>query len=201
MNTKIIQNEDILRGTWSGGTFTQYYSIPARADMQADDFIFAISSATVDLEESTFTYYGGCDRVIMSLEKDYVLIHDDTDVCPLHPFEPHSFTGEEKTCSKGTYRDFNLIMKRDHCSGTMSSLQLAPGSAFYGQVGKESEHRSLVTLFCCTGNFVLCSGDEKTAVGAGEMIVLEGAPGPASWKCENSGSENCAIAVCQVELF
>lgn len=201
MNFRVIHKDDVLRGTWSGGTSAQYYICPEDAVMWERNFTFAVSSATVDLEESTFTYYGGCDRVIMSLEKDYTLIHDEDDVYPLHPYEPHAFTGEQVTKSVGTYRDFNLIMKRDLCCGEMSSMLLTPGSTFYGPKGHDNGRHHVWTLFCGTGEFDFCCGEEKETVKAGEMLVLDGAPGEVTWQCGNRGGEDCRIVLCKVELY
>lgn len=202
MEHKVIHAADIVTGTWSGGTTSQYYIYPEDADKKAGNYAFVVTSATVDLAESTFTYYGGCDRVIMSLAKEYTLIHNEDDVYPLKPFEPHAFTGEEVTKSEGTYKDFNLIMKRDRCCGEMSSMLLAPGSEFYGPKGSAGENRHIWTLFCYTGGFAFCeAGAEPVMVKAGDMLVLDGAPGTVTWRCANSGAEDCRIVLCKVELY
>jgi len=188
-------------GTWSGGTTAQYYIYPEGSVMQEGDFAFAVSSATVDLLESTFTYYGGFDRVIMSLSDRYTLIHNENEVYQLQPFEPHRFTGEEKTISKGTYEDFNLIMRRDRCCGDMTSLRLAPGSGFYGPKGSVSERQHIWMLFCCSGSFALNGEFEQETVSAGEMLVLDGMPADETWWCGNIGERECQIVLCRVELF
>lgn len=201
MDYKVIHEEDVLRGTWSGGTTAQYYICPEGAVMQDGDFSFAVSSATVDLQESTFTYYGGFDRVILSLSEEYTLIHEENEVHQLQPFEPHAFTGEEKTVSKGVYKDFNLIMRRDRCCGDMTSLRLVPGSGFYGPQGRAAGRHHIWMLFCCSGAFALNGDFDVDTVKAGEMLVLDGMPGEKTWWCGNIGEEDCRIVLCRVELF
>ena len=125
MKHKVIHAADVIRKRWSGGISSQYYIYPEGADRSTGEYAFIVTSATVELEESTFSDYTGFDRVIMSITNPYTLVHNEEEVCRLQPFEPHAFTGEEKTVSRGVYTDCNLIMKRGLCSGEMSSACLA----------------------------------------------------------------------------
>lgn len=201
MKHTIVHASDVRFKKWSGGISSEYYIYPEGAVRAEGNYDFVVTSATVELEESTFSDYSGFDRVIMSLTKDYVLIHDDTDSYYLQPFEPHAFTGEQKTVSKGVYRDFNLIMRRDRCSGEMTSLLLAPGSAFYGPKGPDSGRHRIWTLFCAAGAFTYAGDGEPVSVEAGDMLVLDGVTGQETWRCANGGEEDCRIVLCRTELF
>ena len=199
MKQKVIHASDVIRKKWSGGVSSQYYIYPEGADRSTGEYAFIVTSATVELETSTFSDYTGFDRVIMSITKPYTLVHNEEEVCHLQPFEPHAFTGEESTRSEGVYTDCNLIMKRGESCGEMSSVLLSPGSSFYGPQGHGGKH-CVWTLLCCAGAFVCRSGDAAETVKAGDMLVLDHASGSASWQCENSGEEDCRIVLCRVEL-
>ena len=53
---------------WSGGTTTELGIGPEGSRYADREFLWRISSATVDLEESTFTALPDYDRIIMTLE-------------------------------------------------------------------------------------------------------------------------------------
>ena len=209
MKHKVIHAADVIRKRWSGGISSQYYIYPEGADRSTGENAFIVTSATVELEESTFSDYTGFDRVIMSLTGAYDLIHNDQESHHLQPFEPHAFTGEEKTVSKGVYTDCNLIMKRGRCTGEMSSVLLAPGSSFCGPQGHTAGRRVIWTLLCCAGTFAFSEGGNgqsstengvQETIRAGEMLVLEDAAGGTSWRCENRSGEDCRIVLCRVQL-
>lgn len=200
MKHTVIHAGDVIRKKWSGGVSSQYYIYPEGADRSTGEYAFIVTSATVELEESTFSDYTGFDRVIMSITNPYTLIHNEDEVCRLQPFEPHAFTGEETTRSEGVYTDCNLIMKRGKSCGDMSSILLSAGSSFYGPQGTGGGKHCVWTLLCCAGSFVCRSGGETETVGTGDMLVLDDAAGRASWQCENSGGEDCRIVLCRVEL-
>lgn len=66
---------DFRTSTWSGGTTTELFLYPENGSYAARDFLFRISSATVDLEESDFTPLQGVERYITPLEGSFVLAH------------------------------------------------------------------------------------------------------------------------------
>jgi len=53
---------------WSGGTTTQLCIYPYAATYTGRDFIFRISTATIESEESVFTKLPGYTRILMLLE-------------------------------------------------------------------------------------------------------------------------------------
>jgi environmental stress-induced protein Ves len=85
MKHKVIHAADVIRKRWSGGISSQYYIYPEGADRSTGEYAFIVTSATVELEESTFSDYTGFDRVIMSLTEAYDLTHDDKESHHLQP--------------------------------------------------------------------------------------------------------------------
>ena len=171
VKTRIIRADDVVRGTWSGGSTAEYYSWPEGSAFARRDFIFSICSATVDLEYSTFTPYPEHDRVILSVSDGFALSHDG-ERRELGRLEPHAFTGEAVTESFGRYSDFNLVMRRSVCRGGMSSAVIAPGAAVYSSTGSAGGER-IVTVYCAEGEISLI-GRGGAALKSGDMLVLEG---------------------------
>ena len=128
MMKKMTAARDYAVSAWSGGTTTQLAIFPPDAVYAHRDFLWRVSSATVDLEESDFTALPDYDRLIATLRGEIVLTHNGGAPLTLHPFEVHAFSGADATHSVGRRTDFNLMLRRGRASGTMEALHLA-GSA------------------------------------------------------------------------
>ena len=116
---------DYAVSAWSGGTTTQLAIWPPEAKYADRDFLWRISSATVDLEESDFTPLPDYDRLISTLEGEIVLTHNGGAPLTLRPLEVHAFSGADATHSRGRCRDFNLMLRRGQVTGTMEALRLS----------------------------------------------------------------------------
>jgi environmental stress-induced protein Ves len=103
---------------WASGTSTEIFIHPADGSFAERNFIFRISTATVEAEESTFTLFEGITRHLMILKGELELIHEGRYTKHLKPFEQDIFSGEWSTRSKGKVTDFNLMLK----SGATGSL-------------------------------------------------------------------------------
>ena len=64
---------DYVTTQWSGGATTQLAIAPKGAVYADRDFLWRLSSATVELDESDFTPLPAYDRVISTLRGDMVL--------------------------------------------------------------------------------------------------------------------------------
>ena len=121
---KKLTSADYAVSAWSGGTTTQLAIYPPEAKYADRDFLWRISSATVDLEESDFTPLPDYDRLISTLEGEIVLTHNGGAPLTLRPLEVHTFSGADATRSRGRCRDFNLMLRRGRVTGTMETLIL-----------------------------------------------------------------------------
>ncbi|UTC66351.1 MULTISPECIES: HutD family protein [unclassified Treponema] len=103
--------KDFKTSNWSGGTTTELFIYPREADYQKRNFLFRLSSATVDLDRSDFTPLPGFFRFISPLNGDLKISHDEKNFTKLKPYEVYAFEGGAKTVSMGRVRDFNLMVK------------------------------------------------------------------------------------------
>lgn len=146
--------------TWSGGTTTELFLYPENGSYAHRDFLFRISSATVDLEESEFTLLPGVERYITPLSGSFTLAHPGTFPVSLSPpAAPYRFWGDVPTHCVGKATDFNLMLKG--CAGVMElhhgSAPIRPGfNGFYaaedavftlGQQQFEMKKGELLTIF------------------------------------------------------
>ena len=80
-----LKPADYATTKWSGGTTTQLAIAPKGAVYADRDFLWRLSSATVELDESDFTALPDYDRVISTLQGDMTLTHNDGEKLTLHP--------------------------------------------------------------------------------------------------------------------
>ncbi len=121
----IVRKEELVHTSWSGGTTTQLAIYPQDASYADRDFIWRVSTASVEAERSEFTPLPGVSRILMILEGSMRLIHDGSREVDLGRFGQDSFSGGSNTVSIGRARDFNLMTK-EGCTGTIEALELMP---------------------------------------------------------------------------
>lgn len=95
---------------WTGGTTTQLFIYPQGASYAERNFLFRISTATIETETSTFTSLPGFQRILMILTGALVINHKDHYTKTLLAFDTDSFDGAWETTAIGKVTDFNLMM-------------------------------------------------------------------------------------------
>ncbi len=135
MKIQHLTKKDYKTSAWSGGTTTELFLYPESGDYARRDFLFRISSATVDLAESDFTCLPGVQRYITPLQGAFTLTHPG--MAPVHltpQAPPYGFPGDIPTHCVGTATDFNLMLKgcRGHMELCHSRAPIKPGfNGFY----------------------------------------------------------------------
>ena len=117
-----LTQADYQISQWSGGTTTQIAIAPQGALYADRDFLWRLSSATVDLDESDFTPLPDYHRLIAPLRGEMELTHDGGPLISLAPYQVHAFDGGADTHSRGRCVDFNLMLRKDRCVGSVSPL-------------------------------------------------------------------------------
>lgn len=123
MQYRIITPEEYETGVWSGGTTTQLAIYPPGASYADRNFIFRLSSATVDTEQSEFTHLPDYDRWLMIFEGRARLVHDSEKEVTLNPYECDAFDGGISTVSFGRVTDYNLMLRKGG-TGSMKAIGL-----------------------------------------------------------------------------
>jgi len=178
-------SSDYSTSNWSGGTTTELGIGPEGSRYAERDFLWRISSATVDLEESTFTALPDYDRIIMTLEGDIDLCHNDGEWIHLKAFETHSFDGGDDTVSRGKVVDFNLMTRKGAAGGAMIPLVFRKDRAVYesNTVLSEINTYSEIMIYCCCGQVTVVFEDGcEHVLGENESLWVKGDFTEASWK-------------------
>lgn len=123
MQYRIITPEEFVTGVWSGGTTTQLAIYPPGASYADRNFIFRLSSATVDTEQSEFTHLPDYDRWLMIFEGSARLVHSSEREVTINPYEYDAFDGGISTVSFGRVTDYNLMLRKGG-TGYMKAIGL-----------------------------------------------------------------------------
>jgi environmental stress-induced protein Ves len=147
MKINYLPAEQFSANAWANGTTTELVKYPPESDFVKRDFIFRISTATVEAEESTFSDFSGLTRILMVLEGSITLIHEGRYQKQLNPYDQDTFEGSWSTRSIGKVRDFNLMFNHE-AIGTTRSFSL-------NQMEKKliSFTQKRVVFFIHTGQF------------------------------------------------
>ena len=158
-----LTQEDYKTSKWSGGTTAQIAIYPPDALYAERDFLWRVSSARVELEESDFTALPDYERLICTLEGEIELTHNRGAALRLKPFRVHSFSGADATHCRGRCRDFNLMLRRDRVTGSLELLKL-------GEAPMSVRWSGPLVLYCAAG---VCQAAGEL-LKAGESLLAEG---------------------------
>ena len=114
IESNIIRSNVQKTSLWSGGKTTEIFIYPETAEYGKRDFDCRISTATVEVETSTFTPLPGIERHLLILEGELKIKHDEGEWICLKPYITHSFGGGQNTISEGKVRDFNVMVSQEH---------------------------------------------------------------------------------------
>ncbi len=170
---KLIRREDLQTSQWSGGTTTQLAIFPSDAKYEDRNFTWRLSSAKVELEESTFTSLPNIKRIIMIIEGELLLEHEGQYSCTLNPYDQDSFSGNWHTKSYGKVTDFNLMMN-EKCNGNLEPLFLEKDDKInlIFKSGKDFNNYTQA-LYCTRGEIqVEISKDEIFTVNQGDILII-----------------------------
>ena len=163
MTIQHLTPSDYITTKWSGGLTTQLGIAPAGAVYADRDFLWRLSSATVEDAESDFTALPDYERLISTLEGTIELNHNGGEKLTLNPYEVHRFDGGDNTHSWGRCRDFNLMLRKGKCEGMM-------------------------LIYCGVGEVHVIVGDESVELKADEAARLDGYAGEIKL-CSKTGAK------------
>lgn len=169
----LLTPADYVTTTWSGGTTTQLAIAPEGAVYAERDFLWRVSSAAVELDESDFTALPDYRRFISTVRGDMTLSHNGGDELTLHPGDVHEFDGADDTHSRGRCTDFNLMLRKGRADGDMRALRLAAGEVPF----TPDEGTQTVLLFCASGACRVRCGDAECRAAEGETALVRNAGG------------------------
>lgn len=172
MKISLLTPKRYVISHWAGGITTQLAIAPDGSLYQDRDFLWRISSASVTLDSSDFTLLNDYDRLICILQGEIRLKHNDSETITLSPYTVHSFDGGAKTRSEGRCVDFNLMIRKKGCHGSLHAIILEDG----GQTETLSaETGSAALVYCHIGSGTVRAEDKSLHMSAEESVLIEDA--------------------------
>jgi hypothetical protein len=166
MESMIHKKEDNLISTWAGGTTTQISIYPEKSEYEKRDFIWRISSANIEQEQTKFTDLPDFDRILMVLEGEVVLSHEAERISRLSQFQQDRFGGEGSTNSFGKIKDFN-VMYRKGADAYLEIIDLKEG------ITNLTEENHLSDKYSYESSFFYCIGEFSIIVVNGTEYFLK----------------------------
>ncbi len=171
MKYEICREENFKISQWAGGMTTELAIFPQKAEYQKQDFIWRLSTAVVEQEESVFTALPDYDRVLLVLEGDVILAHEGQRVARLKATEQDRFDGGVSTKSFGTCRDYNLMVRKGSV-GYLDVLELTEESAVPERKEQEGLAKSCQGFYCHSGYGIVTFGGNSLMIKEGEQLVI-----------------------------
>ncbi|MEN6384076.1 MAG: HutD family protein [Phycisphaerales bacterium] len=157
---------------WAGGTTTQIAIYPKQAEYNKRNFLWRLSSARVDLEESTFTALPGISRIIMVLAGEIRLEHQNHHTAKVKPYGQDQFSGDWTTRCFGKASDLNLML-RAGCEGKLTALFLdAQQQIAFADNGIVNSTEGTTAFYCVDGNCEMTIGKAAYLLTAWDVLLI-----------------------------
>lgn len=196
---RIIQPQQVTVSVWSGGTTSQLGIGEGECSYAERDFLWRLSSATVDDEVSTFTPLSDYHRLILMQEGTVILEHDGKPGIVLAPWQVHRFDGGSQTVCTGRATDFNLMLRKGKAEGNLTVLETSVSQTGtvpalgYGEDGSGSdqilelggtcpgEKKRIYGIYNGGADLEIDTEGQKFRVSAGGILFLS-VTKPEGWK-------------------
>lgn len=111
MNIRILPKKDSKASIWSGGLTYEYMIYPETANYTDRDFVFRISSATIEQEPSEFTKFKGYYRYLIMLDNRlHVEVNNQKKI--YEKYEIMEFNSDDEVTSYTKGVDFNWMVSQ-----------------------------------------------------------------------------------------
>ncbi len=169
---ELLTQTDYVTTRWSGGTTTQLAIAPEGAVYAGRDFLWRLSSAKVEVERSDFTPLPDYNRLISILDGELEMKIGDGERFALESLQVCSFDGGTPVESWGKCTDFNLMLRKGACEGTVQGIGLPPASgvAWAPPVpAPQSFPKLTLAIYCASGSVSIL--DTGLTARAGELLL------------------------------
>lgn len=198
---KIIKKENYQTNEWAGGKTTQFSIYPEDAKYQDRNFIWRLSSATVETERSEFTSLPDYNRILMVLEGKLELNHNDIEIINLNAFDQNLFDGAAITKCLGKAVDINLMMRKDKCTGKIKAISInkREKSTINEIIGFYNNKFTLV-IYAYKSNVEICIDDDKFSLNQGDILFADFKEQISNYKInlENQSDDEAKVIITQI---
>jgi environmental stress-induced protein Ves len=199
---KIIKKENYQTNEWVGGKTTQFNIYPEDSNYQDRNFIWRLSSATVETESSVFTSLPDYNRILMVLEGKLELNHNDIEIIHLNAFDQNLFDGSANTKCLGKAVDFNLMMRKDKCTGKIKAISInkREKSTINEIIGYYNNKFTFVVYVYKSNIELSIDDDAKLLLNQGDILFIDLKEQVANFKLdiENQSDEEANVIITQI---
>ncbi len=174
---KLLKSNDYIKSEWSGGTTTQMAIYPENEVYADRNFLWRLSSATIDLDESDFTKLSDYNRYIATLDNK-IMLEQNGEKFELKPLQLHYFDGGVDTKSFGKCKDFNLMLRKNKCSAEVKLLESGTNYTLNANKGM------ITVLFCINGTCEICIEDENYILDKYDTFIINDEDIIINMKCD-----------------
>jgi uncharacterized protein len=169
----IIKKDTLITSNWTGGTTTQLLIYPGSGNYSKRDFKWRVSTAKVEVQESTFTSLPGISRIIMVLEGCLKIQHYGHHNIKLNPYDIDEFEGEWVTKGFGKVTDFNLMMS-EGVKGELGYIKITPLQKKEILIKDDNKLFENITNFYYSpyGNIGIMINEIEYSLNAGDIIYI-----------------------------
>ena len=186
MKVKKRSAKDYRVSRWSGGETREFLLFPESASYAGRDFLWRVSSATVELPESDFTPLPDYRRFLTPLSGALKLSQDGGPFRTLGALEVLPFDGGAETKSRGEVTDFNLMVRKGEAEGGMETGRDASPRDAPSRRGSRERNTFDLLLF----------GGRRTSAGRERMrLGSRGLPSAVSGGGRRGRTFACGIGV------
>lgn len=192
MEIGLIKAASFLSNNWGGGSTTELFCFPESASYAERNFDFRLSTATVEVEASSFTPLEGVARTLMLLEGRMTLTHENHHSKQLNKFEIDRFDGGWKTTSQGKCSDFNL-MTRGGVTGDVHGVTIEQGQSIDHHAGAEFHWQF---IYVTKGSLNVEIHADMHLLQKGDLLVIQN---PKAAKMGLSTISTCEIVLVEIK--
>ena len=172
MHYYLCKEEDFGTSLWSGGSTKELAIFPKKSKYSERNFIWRLSSATVETDESNFTKLPDYDRVLMVRSGEVVLSYEGERVSRLKELEQDRFDGAWKTKSFGKITDYNLMVRKGN-AGYLDVIEPQREKQMFGASHETDLPLSTHALYCKEGYLIVGLGDKTQMLQPGQLFVMD----------------------------
>jgi len=193
MGLSIIKSDSFITSSWSGGTTTELYIFPQTSNYQNRDFKFRLSTATVEVEKSTFTSLPGISRQLMILSGGITINHKGKYTKQLNKFDIDELAGDWETTSVGICTDFNLMTK-GATRGNLRALQIEKEKRINLKI---SANPNWLFIYIFSGEVMTNISNENYSLQKGDLLTIKEY---TFQKIEITGLVNSELVIVEITL-
>lgn len=191
MELVLLTSDHFKTLNWTGGTTKELFIFPANANYQERNFLFRLSTATVETETSDFTLLPGVSRKLMILSGSIHIKHEGHYSKQLNKFDIDSFEGGWKTSSIGKCTDFNL-MTSGNTAGEIYSMIVKKERKNDHPI---KENCNWFFIYVSSGKITTEIHQQTNTLNTGDLLVIQQ---PPLLNLTIRGMEDCELVIIEI---